>query len=149
MRRLCDGPWVPSPAWEHSLSNYDFAHARRQALMLVVVQAAIAAVVAVVCAGLSGAPAALSALVGGGIGVAASLAQVVLSFRARAAGNPAAIARGFYRGEALKIAVTVMLFVIALRARRFMPGALFAGYVATFVAYWLALARAQGSGTRK
>lgn len=117
--------------------------------MLVVVQAAIAVVVAVVCALIGGAPAARAALVGGGIGAAASLTQVVVSFRARAARNPAAIARGFYRGEALKIAVTVMLFVLALRARRFMPGALFAGYVATFVAFWVALARARSSGTLK
>jgi ATP synthase protein I len=131
------------------LTNYGFAHARRQALMLVVVQAAMAAVVALVCAALKGAPAGLAALTGGGIGVTASLAQVVVSFRASAAGNPAAIARGFYRGEALKIAVTVMLFVIALRAQRFTPGALFAGYVATFVAFWVALARARSSGSLK
>jgi ATP synthase protein I len=110
---------------------------------------AIALVVAAVCAAVSGAAAALAALVGGAIGVVASLTQVVVSFRAAAVGNPAAIARGFYRGEAVKIAVTVMLFIIALRARRFVPGALFAGYVATFVAFWVALARARSSGNLK
>ena len=115
--------------------------------MLVAAQVAIAGLVAALCAALSGAPAALAALVGGGIGVAASLVQVLGSFRAGAAGNPAAIARGFYRGEALKVAVTVLLFMLALRARRFMPGALFAGYVATFVAYWLALARTRDRGS--
>ena len=117
--------------------------------MLVVIQAAIAVVVAIVCAALKGAPAALAALVGGGIGATASLAQVVMSFRAAAAGDARAEARAFYRGEALKIAVTVVLFVIVLRAQRLMPGALFAGYVATFVAFWVALARGQGSGIRK
>ena len=113
--------------------------------MLVVVQAAIAAALALLCAALSSQAAAVAVLAGGGIGVAASFTQVAASFRARAVGNAAAIARGFYRGEALKVAVTVILFVIALRARRFVPGALFAGYVATFVAYWLALARARGT----
>ena len=117
--------------------------------MLVASQAAIALVVAAACAAVSGAPAALAALVGGAIGVAASLTQVVVSFRASAGGDARALARAFYRGEALKIAVTVMLFVIALRAHRFVPGALFAGYVATFAAFWVALARARSSGNLK
>ena len=115
--------------------------------MLVAAQVAITGLIAALCAALSGAPAALAALVGGGIGASASLVQVLSSFRAGAAGDPAAIARGFYRGEALKVAVTVLLFILALRARRFMPGALFAGYVATFVAYWLALARTRVRGS--
>ena len=109
--------------------------------MLVAGQAAIAAVVGLVCAVTIGVPAGLAALVGGGIGVAASIVQVATSFRRGAAADPPAIARGFYRGETLKIAVTVVLFIFALRGRRMPPGPLFAGYVATFVAYWVALAR--------
>ena len=109
--------------------------------MLVAGQAAIAGVVALVCAASIGLQAGLAAAVGGGIGAAASLAQVASGFRRSAAGDAKAIARGFYRGEALKIAVTVMLFVLALRGRHFAPGPMLAGYVATFVAYWVALAR--------
>ena len=112
--------------------------------MLVAGQAAIAGVVALICGAAMGAPAALAAAVGGGIGAAASLVQVASGFRRSAAGNAQAIARGFYRGEALKIGVTVLLFVLALRGRRVAPGPLFAGYVATFVAYWVALARFAG-----
>ena len=126
------------------LTTYDFAFARHQALLLVLVQAALAGVVAVLCAAFSGGASALSALVGGGIGVAATLVQVASSFRAGAGSEPQAIARGFYRGEALKMAVTVLLFVAALRAHRFAPGAMFGGYVATFVAFWIALARFAG-----
>lgn len=113
--------------------------------MLVAGQAAISAVVALICAASMGAAAGLAALVGGSIGTTASIVQVGSSFRRGAAGNAPAIARGFYRGEALKIAVTVMLFIIALRGRRLPPGPLFAGYVATFVAYWVALARFAGA----
>ena len=109
--------------------------------MLVAGQVAIAGVVALLCAALMGAPAALAAAVGGGIGAVATLMQVLSGFRRSTAGDARAIARGFYRGEALKIAVTVVLFVLALRARALAPGPLFAGYVATFVAYWVALAR--------
>ena len=109
--------------------------------MLVAGQVAIAGVVALVCAASIGLQAGFAAAVGGGIGATASLAQVASGFRRSAAGNARAIARGFYRGEALKIGVTVLLFVAALRGRHFAPGPLLAGYVATFVAYWVALAR--------
>ena len=115
--------------------------------MLVAGQVAIAGVVALLCAALIGAPAGLAAVIGGGIGAAASLVQVLSGFRRSTAGDARAIARGFYRGEALKIAVTVVLFVVALRGRRLAPGPLLAGYVATFVAYWVALLRsARGGG---
>ena len=104
-------------------------------------QAAIAGVVALLCAALMGAQAGLAAAIGGAIGTVASLVQVLSGFRRSAANDARAIARGFYRGEALKIAVTVVLFVAALRTRALAPGPMFAGYVATFVAYWVALAR--------
>ena len=114
--------------------------------MLVAGQVAIAGVVALVCVALIGVPAGLAAAVGGGIGAAASLAQVASGFRRNAAGNAPAIARGFYRGEAMKIAVTVLLFILALRGRHLAAGPLFAGYVATFVAYWVALLRSARAG---
>ena len=132
------------PSRENPLTNYDFALARRHALLLVAGQLAISLVAALICAALGGMRAGLAALAGGGIGVVGSIAQVAVSFRRRAAGDAAAIARGFYRGEALKIAVTVALFICALRRRSMPPGPLFAGYVATFVAYWVALARHAG-----
>jgi ATP synthase protein I len=136
----------PSPDRDKPLTNYDFALARRQALMLVAGQAAIAAAVAVVCAASIDLQAGFAAAIGGGIGTAASLVQVASGFRRSTAGDARAIARGFYRGEALKIAVTVMLFVLALRGRHFAPGPMLAGYVATFVAYWVALARTLRAG---
>ena len=88
-----------------------------------------------------GAQAGLAAAIGGAIGTVASLVQVLSGFRRSAAHDARAIARGFYRGEALKIAVTVVLFVLVLRGWRLPAGPLLAGYVATFVAYWVALGR--------
>jgi ATP synthase protein I len=127
------------------LTNYSFALARRQALMLVAGQVAIAGVVALICALMIDAAAGAAAAIGGGIGAVASLAQVASGFRSSSAGDAPAIARGFYRGEAMKIAVTVLLFVLALRGRHLAAGPLFAGYVATFVAYWVALWRSVGT----
>lgn len=112
--------------------------------MLVAGQVVISVVVAMLCAALLGAAAGLAALVGGGIGAAASIVQVATSFRRSTAADARAIARGLYRGEALKIAVTVLLFIVVLRRRSLPPGPLFAGYVATFAAYWVALAKLAG-----
>lgn len=116
--------------------------------MLVAGQVAIAGIVALVCAVSIDTAAGLAAATGGGIGAVATLVQVGSGFRRSAAGDAAAIARGFYRGEAMKIAVTVLLFVLALRGRRLASAPLFAGYVATFVAYWLALVLLRSAGSR-
>jgi ATP synthase protein I len=113
--------------------------------MLVAGQVVIAGIVALICAALLDAPAGWAAAIGGGIGAVGSLAQVASGFRRSTAGDAAAIARGFYRGEAIKIGVTVLLFVLALRGRRLEAGPLFAGYVASFVAYWVALLRTAGT----
>ena len=115
--------------------------------MLVAGQVAIAGIVALVCAASMGAPAGVAAGIGGGIGAVATLAQVMSAFRSETSGDAAAIARGFYRGEAMKIGVTVLLFVLALR-ERLSAGPLFAGYVASFVAYWVALLALRSAGSR-
>jgi len=47
----------------------------------------------------------------------------------------------------MKIGVTVLLFVLALR-ERLSAGPLFAGYVASFVAYWVALLAWRSAGSR-
>ena len=109
------------------------------------IQGKQADIVALICAVWIDAPAGIAAAIGGGIGAVASLAQVASGFRRSTAGDAPAIARGFYRGEAMKIAVTVLLFVLALRGRHLAAGPLFAGYVATFVAYWVALWRSVGT----
>jgi ATP synthase protein I len=131
----------PAPASGNLLTNYDFSLARRHALLVVAAQVAISAVVAVLCGALIGLTAAGSALAGGGIGVAGSLVQVLSAFRRSARGDAKAIARGFYRGEAWKVAVTVLLFVLAFKRLHLSPGPLFTAYVATYIAYWVALAR--------
>ncbi len=113
--------------------------------MLVAGQVVIAGIVALLCAAFIDAAAGLAAAIGGGIGAVASLMQVLSGFRRSTAGDAPAIARGFYRGEAMKIGVTVLLFVLALRGRRLAAGPLFSGYVATFVAYWVALLRTAGT----
>jgi ATP synthase protein I len=104
-------------------------------------QLAVAVGGAAVCYAFLGALASVSALFGGGIGAAATLAQSVVGLRNSAGKQPRDVVRSFYRGSVTKLAVTVVLFVLALRGRRLAPGPLFVTYVVTFLVYWLALAR--------
>lgn len=122
------------------MSTLDVTSARRIALQLVLLQAAATSLVAGLFLIFSGAPAAQSALLGGGIGVTATLAMVVFAFRP-AGNDPRRIARGFYRGEAAKLGVTVLLFVLALKVFEIAAAPFFAAYIATFLVYWIALAR--------
>jgi ATP synthase protein I len=103
--------------------------------------AIVGAGIAFVLAKSDAALAAWSALVGGGIGAAATLSQVVVGLRNSVGKSPKEVIRGFYRGSALKFAVTVLLFVLALRGRKLLPAPLFVTYAVTFLMYWLALAK--------
>jgi F0F1-type ATP synthase assembly protein I len=52
------------------------------------------------------------------------------------------VARAFYVGEGLKLAVTVALFVAVFVTFKASFAALFGTYIATLFVYWIALANA-------
>ncbi len=132
----------------------DLPKARRLAFNVVLGQALITLIAALVSYVIAGGNAAVSALAGGGIGTVSSLAMAVLGFRRPArmnmnAGDEAAAAAqaqravsAFYVGEAVKLALAVVLFVVVFKVMKVAPMALFAGYMATFFVYWIALANA-------
>ena len=122
--------------------SIDAAQARRVAFTVVLWQGAVTVVVALVSYLIAGRLAALSALAGGGISTLASLVMAALSFRRSSLGDPHSAVRGFYVGEAAKLATVVVLFVVVLRTLKVSPLAMFAAYVATFFVYWVALANA-------
>ena len=113
--------------------------ARRLAFKVVLGQAAVALIAALVGALAGGRATALSALRGGGIATVASLAMAAVAFRHSAAVSPARLLGRFFGGEAVKLLVVVALFVGVLRWLHPSPLALLATYGATFVVYWLAL----------
>jgi len=117
----------------------DLPAARRLAYKVVLGQAAVTLIAALVGWLASGRIAGLSALLGGAIATAASLAMVAVAFRQAAAASPARLLGTFFGGEALKLVVVVVLFVVVLRWLHPAPIALLATYGATFVVYWLAL----------
>jgi ATP synthase protein I len=122
--------------------SIDAAQARRVAYSVVLWQGAVTIVVALVSFAIAGRLAALSALIGGGISTLASLVMAALSFRRSSLANAYSAVRGFYVGEAAKLATVVVLFVVVLRTLKVSPLAMFAAYVATFFVYWVALANA-------
>jgi ATP synthase protein I len=115
---------------------------RRLALSVVLGQVAVTLLCALVSWLIADRSAAFSALLGGGISALASLAMALLSFGERAAQDPYRAIRAFFTGEAAKVAVVVVLFVLVLKTMKVVPLAMLGAYVATFLVFWVALARA-------
>jgi ATP synthase protein I len=128
----------------------DLPQARRLAHGVVLGQAGVTVIAALVALSVAGEGAARSALLGGGIATAGSLAMAGLVF-AGAVANAQRIVAAFYVGEAVKLAVVVALFVVVLRTVKVVPLAMLAGFAATYLVYWIALlvALPSLSGTRR
>ena len=120
----------------------DLALARRLALSVVLGQAGVTVIAALLAGLIAGPQAALSALLGGGISTAASLAMALLGFAGGAAADPQRAVRAFFVGETAKIALMIVLFVMVLKTMKVVPLALLGTYVATFFVHWVALANA-------
>jgi ATP synthase protein I len=120
----------------------DLALARRLALSVVLGQAAVTVICALLCWLIADSHAALSALLGGGISTVASLAMALLGFRHRSAANPQRAMRAFLVGETAKIALVIVLFVAVLETMKVVALAMLGTYIATFFVFWVALANA-------
>ncbi len=125
------------------MSTLDGRGARRAAMRLVLGQAATTIVLAAICLIGFDARAAISALLGGGIGVAASLAMVLFMFRGAPGTDAKRILRGAYRGEGVKLALTVVLFVAVLKSYEVAALPFFVAYIATLLGYWIALVKSE------
>jgi len=111
-------------------------------MSVVLGQVVVTVVAAVICFAVWGRVAGISALVGGGISAIASLVLVLIGFAPRAGAQPEQLARAFYVGEGVKLAVMVALFVVVFLTLKVSFAALFATYIATLFVYWIALANA-------
>lgn len=88
---------------------------------------------------LGGSSAALSAGIGGSIGIVAGLYQALRMFRVDAGRDPEGFMRGVYVGEAVKIALTVALMIAAIRVLSVEMLPFMIGYIAIYSVYWIAL----------
>jgi ATP synthase protein I len=116
---------------------------RRVAYGIVIAQVALTVVIALVCLVQWGRETALSAAIGGGIGAASNLTLALLVF-GRKRRELAELVRAFYVGEAAKIVVTIVLFVLVLATlkRMLVPGALLGAFAASFLVQWFVLPKA-------
>jgi ATP synthase protein I len=119
---------------------------RRLALRVALGQAVVALIAALLCWVIADSRAALSAALGGGISSAASLVMALLSFGSGASKDPLRAIRAFFVGEAAKVIVVIVLFVVVLKTMKVVPLAMLGAYIATFFVFWVALAR--GSSVR-
>ena len=118
---------------------------RRLALGVALGQAAVALIAALLCWVIADSRAALSAALGGGISSAASLVMALLSFGKEAATDPLRAIRAFLVGEAAKVTVVIVLFVVVLKTMKVVPLAMLGAYIATFIVFWVALANGLSS----
>ena len=118
----------------------DLPRARRLAYGVVLGQAAMTVIAALAFWGWTGRLAAISALLGGGVSTAGSLAMALLGFRAPGEAGGMTLLGTLLVGEAAKFGVIVVLFVLVLTLMKTSGVALLATYAATFLVYWMVLA---------
>jgi ATP synthase protein I len=119
----------------------DLPAAKRLAFGVVRGQAAVTLAAALVGWALGGAHVGLSAGLGGAIGTVASLGMALMAFRGKSAASAARILGTFYAGEMVKVALAIASFIVVLKLAGAAPLPMFAAYMATFVVYWIVLAR--------
>ena len=132
----------PSPLERDTVIAIDLPNPRRLALSVVLGQAAVSVICALVSYWVAGADAAISALLGGGISSVASLAMALVGFGKKTATDPQRAVRAFFAGEMAKVAVVIVLFVVVLKTMKVVPLAMLGAYIATFFVFWVALAKA-------
>ena len=120
----------------------ELPQARRLAMSVVLGQVVVTVVAALICFAVWGRVPGLSALVGGGISAIASAALALIGFGSRAGAPAEQVAKSFYVGEGVKLAVTVAAFIAVFTTMKVTFTALFGTYIATLFVYWIALANA-------
>ena len=128
------------------MNSIDLPHARRLAFICARAQGATTLLVAAASLAVAGPRAAASAIVGGGASTLASVVMAVLAFGRLSGSGAERMLLAFYLGEIAKITVVIVVLVLALLFMKVNAVAMFSAYVATFLVYWVVLARALWSG---
>jgi len=132
-----------------ALSNAEIQQGRRQALVVVLGQGLLGAIVAIACLAVWGSRAGASALLGAGIGITATTLMAFAMLRHGEGASAQRVAWSFFSGWAVKVVFTLALLVVAFRSRQVDALPLLAAYVATFFGYWFGVARHGGQNTKR
>jgi F0F1-type ATP synthase assembly protein I len=128
------------------MSAIDLPHARRLAFMCVRAQVVVTLLVAAVSLVVAGPRGAWSAVVGGGASTLGSVAMALLAFGRLSGTGAERMLLAFYVGEFAKIMAVIVVLVVALVFMKVNPVAMISAFMATFLVYWVVLARALWSG---
>jgi F0F1-type ATP synthase assembly protein I len=131
------------------LSTADIQQGRRQAMAVVLGQALLGAMVAAGCLAAWGNRAGASALLGAGIGIAATALMAFAMLRHGAGTNAGRVVWSFFSGWLVKVGFTLAVLVAAFRSRQVDAGPLLAAYVVTFFGYWFGATRSRGQNTKQ
>ncbi|HKU14831.1 MAG TPA: ATP synthase subunit I [Steroidobacteraceae bacterium] len=112
------------------------AAAARQSLRILLWQALWIIALATIFAVTLGTRFAVSALVGGGIGLVWTVYMALALFKHSLTHGVRMSALSFFAGWLFKVVVTVSLLVVVLRSRMFTPLAVLVGLFGAMVAYW-------------
>ena len=82
---------------------------------------------------------ALSLVIGGLIGMLAGFYQAQRMMRVDAGLHPEAFMQGLWVSEAVKMVITIALFIVAIRLLKVAMVPTIIGYAATYIVYWAAL----------
>jgi ATP synthase protein I len=128
------------------MSAIDLPHARRLAFMCVRAQVVVTVLVAAVSLAVAGPRAAWSAVVGGGASTLGGVAMALLAFGRLSGAGAERMLLAFYVGEIAKITAVIVVLVLALLFMKVNAVAMLSAFMATFLVYWVVLARALWSG---
>jgi F0F1-type ATP synthase assembly protein I len=131
------------------LSNVEIQQGRRRAMRVVLWQGLLGAAVAAVCLAVWDSRSGASALLGAGIGVAATSLMAFAMLRHGEGASAQRVAWSFFSGWVVKVGFTLALLVVAFRSTKVDAVALLAAYVATFFGYWFGAARTGGQNTKQ
>jgi len=65
--------------------------------------------------------------------------MALVGFGKQAATDPQRAIRAFFVGEAAKVTVVIVLFVVVLKTMKVVPLAMLGAYIATFLVFWVLL----------
>jgi F0F1-type ATP synthase assembly protein I len=130
-------------------TKLDMQDSRREARAVLLVQSLIGLVVAGACWAAAGRAAGASALLGAGVGVAATTLMALAMLRGGSGMTAVRAAFGLFTGWLVKVVFTIAVLALALRSPGIEALPLIGAYAATFLGYWVGAARIGGRKTQR
>ena len=120
-------------------NSQTFQKARLAVFRLTVWQLLLTLVLALIAVLLVDNSFALSLVIGGLIGMLAGFYQAQRMMRVDAGLHPEAFMQGLWVSEAVKMVITIALFIVAIRLLKVAMVPTIIGYAGTYIVYWAAL----------